>query len=501
MTHVLIPLTKYPFLNGRKCIKSLYLEYWWPGLKSAPDAEQQRNFEIGNQVGLAGRLLYPGGVDLTEDNKIRGKKLLHRTSEALKSTQKTFYEAQFVTPCKQYVCRVDILQRNTEENIVVEIKSATSISYPEHLLDVGFQYMILKEVLTDKPLKIFIAHLNKDYHKKGKLETEKLFTVTDMTEMAKKVQPIIEKYIDIYSDVLGDRLPFETTVGKHCTKPHKCAFYEYCWKDIPKYSVFNVSRIQKAKAQELLESGVATPDQIPKGYKLSARQQIEVECATNGNPYLNKEEIFRFVDGLDANKGLFFLDFETMAPPIPMYEDMRCYQHICFQYSLIKKDANGKWYRGEFLAQPGKDPRRKFTESLLRNTEGEGKIVVFNKAFEISRLRELASQFPEYRSKIEERISRVVDLMVPFAEHHYYHPGFQGSFSLKNILPVLCPDYKGYSELAIKDGVSAMREYENLGKLTLEDQDRSRKALKDYCYTDTMAMVKIFYFLLKQSKS
>ncbi len=500
MTYLIKPLTKYPFIKARDCIKALYLHYHWPGLQGPSDANEALQFSIGNKVGKAGQQLYPGGVDLTEDGKIRGKSLLQKTNEALISNKTTFYEALFITPCKQFSCRVDILHRESNENIIVEVKSSTSISYPEHLLDVGFQYMILKQVLIGKPLKFFIVHLNKEYEKESKLEINKLFTVIDMTEQAKSVQPIIEKYINIYSDMLKDKLPFENSVGPHCIKPHKCPFYDYCWKDIPEYSVFNISRLKKAKAQELLESGIVTPEQIPKKFKLSERQQIEIDCSIKNMHHIDKSKLSNFIDNLEVDKSMYFMDFETLAPPIPLYEGMRCYQHVCFQYSLLKKSNSDQWQRIEFLAKPGKDPRLNFTESLLRATQDTGKIVVYNKAFEISRLRELAIQFPKYKIEIDERISRIVDLMHPFMEHYYYHPKFQGNFSLKKILPVLCPDYKGYSELIIKDGISAMREYENLGELPLMEQVQSRRALKEYCFTDTMAMVKILQFLTKQCK-
>ena len=53
--------------------------------------------------------------------------------------------------------------------------------------------------------------------------------------------------------------------------------------------------------------------------------------------------------------------------------------------------------------------------------------------------------YPEFSDDIEEIILRIVDLKV-FIENNYYHPDFQGSYSLKKVLPALLPNEKKYSE-------------------------------------------------------
>jgi hypothetical protein len=92
------------------------------------------------------------------------------------------------------------------------------------------------------------------------------------------------------------------------------------------------------------------------------------------------------------------------------------------------------------------------------------------------------------------------DLLVKFKENYYYHQAFAGKFSLKNILPVLCPDFTGYKNLKITDGTMAMQNYESLDKLPLNEQNETKKALKDYCNTDTYAMVKILKVLINLLK-
>ena len=45
---------------------------------------------------------------------------------------------------------------------------------------------------------------------------------------------------------------------------------------------------------------------------------------------------------------------------------------------------------------------------LLKDTKKKGKIIVYNKAFEQTRLKELAMDFPKYEKDIKNRISRIV---------------------------------------------------------------------------------------------
>jgi hypothetical protein len=144
-----------------------------------------------------------------------------------------------------------------------------------------------------------------------------------------------------------------------------------------------------------------------------------------------------------------------------------------------------------FLAQAGGDPRAELLVSLLRETEGEGDIITYNLSFEKGRLNDLAELFPQHREAIEERVSRLKDLMTPFRRRQYYAPEMLGSYSIKAVLPALVPELS-YDGLAIADGTAAMiaylglQEESDLGKV-----EATRNALWEYCKLDTFAMVRI----------
>lgn len=75
-----------------------------------------------------------------------------------------------------------------------------------------------------------------------------------------------------------------------------------------------------------------------------------------------------------------------------------------------------------------------------------------------------------------------------------YHPDFEGSFSIEDVLPVLVPELN-YDNLDASEGEAASV---YIGRLMLKPErfsDEERMTLKrqllDYCEMDTWAMVKL----------
>ena len=144
-----------------------------------------------------------------------------------------------------------------------------------------------------------------------------------------------------------------------------------------------------------------------------------------------------------------------------------------------------------FLLMQEQDPRQKFIKSLLNKTKKPGDILVYNMTFEKTRLSELARDFSDYAIAIEERISRIKDLMIPFQKKYYYTSEMNGSYSIKSVLPALVPELD-YSDLDISDGGTAMNAYEHLQQETdKKNIKKIKKNLLEYCKMDTLAMVKI----------
>jgi hypothetical protein len=141
---------------------------------------------------------------------------------------------------------------------------------------------------------------------------------------------------------------------------------------------------------------------------------------------------------------------------------------------------------------PG-DPRAEIATRIVDACAGALTVVAYNAGFEKRCLEILASALPDQAVALRDIISRLADPL-PVVREHVYHPDFDGSFSLKNVLPALVPDL-GYDDLAIAEGESASRE---LMRLVVDDATLlpaelpvKREELKRYCERDTIAMVRV----------
>ena len=113
----------------------------------------------------------------------------------------------------------------------------------------------------------------------------------------------------------------------------------------------------------------------------------------------------------------------------------------------------------------------------------------------------MAEMYPDYATFLNNMNLRMIDLKEPFANETVIDPGFKGSASIKDVLPVFKPELS-YSDLDIQKGDVASRLWK---EVTIEQPD-SRNANKvysdliDYCKRDTWAMVEIHRELEKMIK-
>jgi hypothetical protein len=209
-----------------------------------------------------------------------------------------------------------------------------------------------------------------------------------------------------------------------------------------------------------------------------------------GQPHINSGEIKNFLKGLKYP--LYFMDFETFATAIPIYDGTNPYQNIPFQFSLhliTKPGAMVEHY--EFLAEGKDDPRPAFLAELKQDIGPKGSVLVYYAAFEKIRLKEMAAAFPEYQEWVESINERIVDLNVPFKDFSYYHPQQLGSSSLKHVLPVLTS--LSYSNMDIGEGNTASLKYMEaaFGDIPEEERQKIRNDLRIYCGQDTGGMIDI----------
>jgi hypothetical protein len=205
----------------------------------------------------------------------------------------------------------------------------------------------------------------------------------------------------------------------------------------------------------LLESGITRLRDIPDGFKLSANQEVQRRTAITGQAHVNPQAISKFLDRLQPP--LHFLDFETFGTAIPLFDGLRPYQQVPFQFSLhIVRTPGAEPEHHMFLAEGRGDPRPAFMLRLRETIGSKGSVVAYNAQFEKGRLQECCEAMPNFSPWLKPLEGRVVDLLEPFRSFHYHHPAQGGSASMKAVLPALTG--QGYEHLAIQEGDTASRE-------------------------------------------
>ena len=481
-------LSKSTFIKGVQCEKALYLHKFNSELADEISQQQEAIFQTGTNVGILAQELFPGGIDASPTDYTKYFESFKYTQQLIDEGAEVIYEAGF---CFDYVmCFVDILVKKDGRWHAYEVKSSTKVS-ETHIIDASLQYYIMKNSgleLAD----ISIIHIDNNYVRDGALDLDQLFHSVSVVNQAENNNDYVKnKLLDLHTTLSKDSVP-NIDIGTHCSYPYDCNFKSHCWKHIPEYSIFDLSRLNKKIKWRLYNGRYIEIKDLPTDTKLSDNQKIEIDSYINQKEIINKSKIREFVKSLSNN--IYHLDFETYQSAVPPFNGLKPYQQIPFQYSAHYEN-NGTIEHCEFLADPSKDSREAFAKALINDMNKEGDILVYNIGFERGRLNELIRILPKYQAQLEAIIDRMKDLMIPFKEKWYYVPAMKGSYSIKYVLPALVPSLS-YDNLEINNGSSASSTYANLHTLSNLDQiNQTRKNLLEYCKLDTFAMVKILEVL------
>ncbi|MHB8941318.1 MAG: DUF2779 domain-containing protein, partial [Desulfobacteria bacterium] len=263
---------------------------------------------------------------------------------------------------------------------------------------------------------------------------------------------------------------------------------EHCWQHVPEDSVFSL-RGRGIDQWELYRQGVIRLQDVPLD-SLNLMQRMQTSYFLDRKSHADPAKIREFLK--KVRYPVCFLDFETFASAIPVFDGTRPYQQVPFQYSLHRIDAEGGVTRHfEYLAQPGVDPRKEIAERLANEIPEGACVIAYNMAFEKMVLRELGKIIPEPRKRLNAIFEGMIDLMEPFKRRDIYDWRMNGSYSLKSVLPVLVPEmtYKG---LEISDGAMASEAYFTMETIADPSElSRLRKALLEYCKQDTLGLVRL----------
>ncbi len=495
----MVHLSKSKYTGLWQCPKMAWLRQYKPE-DAVVDEMVLARMRAGNEVGDLAMGLFGDYVEVTAYNgeRLDLPKMIENTAAEMAKGNENICEASF--SYNGLYCAVDILHKENGGWAIYEVKSSTKHQDKEdpkevYIADISYQKYVLEHCGV-RVTGTYLVFLNGDYVFDGTLDINQLFAITDVATEVFVESSKIEPNLAIAEQVLTSDTEPDIDLGIYCKKPYQCAFWKYCSKHIPKESVFDLYSLRKTKMFEYYHNGWITyRDLIYNAPIKNEKQlrQIEFGLEDKGT-YVNKAEIAAFLNTLSYP--LYFLDFETMQPVIPQFVGTKPYAQIPFQYSLhYIEEEDGELKHKEFLAKSGTDPRRAIAESLCANIPKNVCVTAYNKAFECTRLKELAETFPDLAEHLTNIKDNIIDLLIPFQSGWYYNRAMGGSFSIKSVLPALFPNEPSldYHNLeGVHNGGEAMTIFPMIKDMLPEEQQIARQNLLKYCELDTYAMVKVW---------
>ncbi|MCV3754022.1 DUF2779 domain-containing protein [Ureaplasma zalophigenitalium] len=251
------------------------------------------------------------------------------------------------------------------------------------------------------------------------------------------------------------------------------------------------------------------------------KRQAQYDLYAKNEIIINKANVQSLLTKLKPNKVYF--DFESINTAIRVYDQTYAFTQIVTQNSVIVRHENDDLERltcKNLMCDPLKINKQWFKDVVDSLYYGEHySYVVYNKAFEQTRLKEMQAYIneAEYTKKITCIIRNLFDLADFFTVRNLDKiniliPDLCGFYSIKKVLPLVAkyyPDffYKtkcyDYKTLAIGNGLECQIKTTKRVFKTLDDDqwDAFQKEAKIYCENDVRAMIAVELYALEILKN
>lgn len=492
----LIPhrLTKGRYASGTRCPKLLWLE---THESEAPELVGQAIptvlLEQGRQVGALARARFGDGriVGGGRPAAFALEEMAAETRRLMDQGARVLFEATFLTEDAAAV--VDVLERTAGGWRLIEVKQSIALR-GEQLVDVAFQLHVLARCGVEVESAV-VMHLCPECVAP---QLDGLFTTVDVTERARTLVPEIAGQVALLVDLLGGPCP-EPEIDVPCLSPDACVFKPRCWSGVPEDHVTTLFKLSKKQAfahhrdgrQRVVDLTLPAPTGKANVSSTQRIQRRQYDALRRGERVVERGSLGAALSSLVYP--LAMLDFETVQLAVPVWPGCTPQTPVPVQFSVHLLDARSAPPRHlEWLAQGAADPRPRLATELVAACGGARTVMAYHAPFERGCLDRLAGWVPEQAEALRALLARTVDLL-PFVRDHVYDPRFGGSFSIKKVLPALVPDLS-YDGLRIARGDVASGElWRIMFDTTLDERARetTAEALRAYCRTDTLAMVRL----------
>lgn len=473
-------LSKTRVVSGFHCQNKLWWEVHEPGAPELQTTAGLRDrLDQGKEVEEHARECFPAGALIGSPHQELAARVAE-TAAAINDGAACLFDTSFLAD--DVIVASDVLLRDPGGLTLIEVKSSTAVK-DAHIIDVGLQLYVARASGVDIR-RAEIMHLNPDYRHPG---IGALFVREDVTAQVLGILDTIRDAVARQKEVLSGPFP-DLPVGEQCANVDDCLFRPRCWPQDPDH-VLRLNGVRVRKKLEWMASGIGRIQDLPAGTKLSAVNRRQKE-AVERNGLVIEPSLGEALRSLQHPVG--FLDFETVARAIPVWNGLAPWGKVPVQFSYHEERDDGEYVHVAWLADGPGDPREGVARSLVDACANAGSIVCYG-SFERQQIRHLTQAVPQLSGALEDVEGRLFDLQAAIKDA-MYHPAFAGSFSIKNVLPAMLPDLS-YDDLTIADGETATAEIARLllrsESMSVGEREQLRRDLLAYCERDTLAMVKL----------
>ena len=274
-------LSKSKYCGFWQCPKMAWLNKYKLEEKTE-DPGQEAVFTTGNEVGDLAMGLFGDFVEVTEYSaeKIDIGKMIENTKKELDRGTEVICEASF--SFDGLYCAVDILKKEGKGYAIYEVKSSSiDPEKPEinsvYVADIAFQKYVLEHcgiTVTGTNL----VCINNSYVRGEKLDINELFCIVNVDDLVNDEIRQVGPNLKLAEKILGSDTEPDYDLDMRCHNPYKCAFWDYCTRNLPKPSVFDLYRMNFDIKLELYHAGLIKYEDLKKSGKIkNPKQKRQIE--------------------------------------------------------------------------------------------------------------------------------------------------------------------------------------------------------------------------------
>lgn len=483
-------LSRAAYLAGLQCERRL----WLADRDAGPRDSGTRSVEVvlaqGHELRRLARQLFPGGrgVDAAD------------FADAVKRTRAlcadpgvpAIFDAALARD--PVALRVDVLERLGDARWrLCEVVPGSRAAEPD--LDAAALALFAARGSGLDVASVQVLHVDAGYRRPaGAIDGRACFARQDVTAEAELLLEDVSAQAERFARALSSPAEPKREPSPHCRRPWPCEFRARCMGDLPADWIDGLPGLRPSRFHAMREAGIARISEIPDAWPLPGPQAL-ARAAHRGAGLARSTYLRAALAKLGPPTD--YLDFEAIAPAVPIYPGTRPFQQLPVAWSLHRREGPGELEHTEFLAVGSEDPRRELAERLLEALDAPRHPILVYSPFESQVLSDLALEHPDLAPALETLRAQLHDLQ-PVVRRGVYHVAFGGSLSLKRVASALCPGF-GYADLEqIADGRAAADAFERIARreLAADEERRARAALRTYCARDTEALAALHAALI-----